>query len=586
MCSIPRVLKSECLAIIALALVACGGNETGTPKPISPTVTVSTTAAPPKEKPPFVVIAIVVDQLAAWIADERFPLLPDTGGFARLRREGTWMKDVRFDHAVTDTAPGHASLFTGAIPAEHGIFANEVIDPGTRKTMTVLTDIEASVVTEKGKSQGGVSLKRLRAETVADRIREEIPDAWIFSASYKDRGALFGGGQKPDVLLWHDRYKDEFVTGPSGDAVFPSVARSLKDELVKIHLSTWTPADPGWVKTHAPSPDKQRGEGDLENVGTTFPHSFKKAQGLGVRLSPKGDEMLLDLTRRAIEAAHAEGKKHLFASVSLSTNDYIGHVFGPSSWEAWDEIYRLDAALGKFMTDLDAKIGENNYAIVLSADHGVMRLPELAAVKNPLPRDKHWELEPDRISTRILPDALAENLEKALDKELGPGDYVLGVADPYVYLTDNTKKLDPEVRERAWRTIALELAGESGLLRSVFLQDGKLGGVLTDLPEMRKLLEHSLAADSGNIYLLPRRGSLIDTLYVKGMGTGHGSPYLYDRSVPVLARAKGRIKEGAVVEDATSFAVYARTLAALASVAPPKSAVPAASLANANEGAR
>ncbi len=562
---------------------ACGGGESrrgpvATAKTSPLGASTAPSGRPRVERRPFVVIAIVVDQFAAWVADERLPLLPETGGFARLRREGAWARDVRFDHAATDTAPGHASLFTGAIPTNHGIFANEVLDPGTRKSITVLTDIEASTVSEKGAQQGGVSLKRLTAETVADRVREEVPDAWISSVSWKDRGALFGGGRHPDLLLYHDRGRNEFVTGPRSDMPFPKIALTLKDEISKIQSSSWTLLDAKWTRAHAPSPDGQKGEGDLEHIGTTFPHSFDRAQGLGVRVSPKADEALLDLTLRSLDEAKKAGKTHIFSSTSLSTNDYVGHVFGPSSWEAWDEILRLDAALGRFMTSLDERFGKAGYALVLSADHGVMRMPEVAVVKAPTPRDKHWELEPDRVPARVLRDALAVRLQKAIQKELGPGDYVLGIADPFVYLTDNTKKLTPDEWEKLWRTAAIELASTDGIERTLFLQEGGLGGLLADQTELRRLVSHSLAKGAGSIYLLTRRGSLIDTLYVPGKGTGHGSPYLYDRSVPILARATGRIREGAELAGTLSFSTYARTLAALAGVTPPSSAEPGSSL--------
>src|SRR5262249_6972482 len=100
-------------------------------------------------------IAFVVDQLSAWVAEERFPLLPETGGFARLRREGTWAKTMRLPYSVTDTAPGHASLHTGRVPAESGIFGNELPDPtgaggfGTGR-ITFLRDPSVKMITPSG----------------------------------------------------------------------------------------------------------------------------------------------------------------------------------------------------------------------------------------------------------------------------------------------------------------------------------------------------------------------------------------------------------------------------------------------------
>ena len=85
---------------------------------------------------PRVLITIVVDQMASWMADERWATLPADGGFARLRREGLTVRQLRYEHAVTDTAPGYAALYTGAVPRDSGIFANETLGPdGNRRSI-------------------------------------------------------------------------------------------------------------------------------------------------------------------------------------------------------------------------------------------------------------------------------------------------------------------------------------------------------------------------------------------------------------------------------------------------------------------
>jgi len=101
--------------LLLLALAACSA----APRPA------------PRRGP--VVVAIIVDQLASWIADERLPLLPDSGGFARLRREGTWVRELRYAHSITETGPGHAALYSGAVPRDSGVWANEQLDDGGEK---------------------------------------------------------------------------------------------------------------------------------------------------------------------------------------------------------------------------------------------------------------------------------------------------------------------------------------------------------------------------------------------------------------------------------------------------------------------
>ena len=119
---------------------------------------------------PRLLMTIVIDQLPAWLAAARWPMLPEDGGFARLRREGL-TAELRYDHAVTDTAPGHAALYTGAVPRDSGIFANEVLgDDG--KPRSILLDDASRVVDVRGArgDRPGSSLARLRVETLADAL--------------------------------------------------------------------------------------------------------------------------------------------------------------------------------------------------------------------------------------------------------------------------------------------------------------------------------------------------------------------------------------------------------------------------------
>ena len=149
---------------LALGLLALGCST----RPAAPT-TPSTPPAAPRPAP--LVVTLVVDQFAAWIAEDRLPLLPPDGGFARLRREGTWYRHVRYGHAATDTAPGHSSLYTGQCPRESGILANELPE-GRGGRVSILRDEASRVVTNEGVTDAvGSSIARLRVDTLADALR-------------------------------------------------------------------------------------------------------------------------------------------------------------------------------------------------------------------------------------------------------------------------------------------------------------------------------------------------------------------------------------------------------------------------------
>ncbi len=165
-------LPTPLIVTLLAASVACTPSEVASP----PSATVSAAVRAPAYP---VVVTLVVDQLAAWIAYERLGELGMNGGFARLRREGTWVGAMRYEHAVTDTGPGHGALYTGAVPAASGIFANEVLDE-TGEPQSILRDPATRLITADGTiDRAGSSLGRLRVETLADRLRAEHPDAVI-----------------------------------------------------------------------------------------------------------------------------------------------------------------------------------------------------------------------------------------------------------------------------------------------------------------------------------------------------------------------------------------------------------------------
>ena len=549
----------------------------------TPTATAPSASADLTRHP--VVVTIVVDQLAAWVADERWPLLPESGGFARLRREGTRVRAMRYEHAVTDTAPGHSALYTGAVPAVSGIFANEVL--GTDGTASsILKDGTTRLLTSDAapSTRAGSSLAALRVDTVADRLRAEQPDAVILSFSLKDRGALFAGGRHPTAALWHDTQDNRFVTSSAVAPAFPSWATPFAaDALARAEGSTWTLLDPAWVEAHAATPDAEAGEGDHPGYGIVFPHSLARAKNpaFAFRMSPFADDVLLMLGLYALKAEHAEAHTTLLA-LSLSANDYIGHAFGPDSWEAWDEIARLDQSLARFLTVLDEAFGRDGYAVLLTADHGTNPMPEVGRHRycdGPDP----WKRACDA-AHRVMPGELASALKASSVAALGPGDWVTGVSDPYVYLSASARALDAARRETLREALRKTLVAVPGVA-TVY----DVSAIPTSCPpfadeSIDALVCRSVAPGArergAEFYVVLGPGSFFDPTVIVGKGTSHGSPYFYDRTVPLVVRAPGRVAAGRVV-DTTTFDTFARTASDLLGIAPPAAATGAASLATA-----
>lgn len=541
-------------AALCLALAACSSSRTA--------VNTAPVVNPPPPEPahPPVVVTIVVDQFAAWIAAERIALLPDDGGFARLRREGTWFRQMRYMHAATDTAPGHSSLYTGQPPRETGILANEIPDArGAR--VSILRDESTHVVTFDGPTDAvGSSIARLRVPTLADQLRERVPGAVIVSLSLKDRGAIFGGGRHPDATLWFDPGRDTFVTSTSFSNSLPEWARSVgnPDAVRALRATPWTVLDEPWVRAHAATPDAQPGEGDLEGWGTTFPHDFSRARrpGGAMRASPRGDQAVLRVAEAAVEHAR-NAERPMLLALSLSSNDYVGHLFGPDSWEAWDQLRQLDASLGRFFARLDTLVGPRGWSVVLSADHGIVSLPEVQTIPAARPwcandggRDP-WE-RPCGALSRLDPDVIAQELQAAAVTAIGPGTWVRGVADPYVYLTPEAQAL-PADRARRMLDAMIRRARQHAELERV-VETTTVAPSCAEGESVESLLCRSIPADSGAVlFLQSRAGAFFDAGYTLGFGTSHGSPYLFDRSVPLFVRAPGVVEEGRTIDEPIAF---------------------------------
>lgn len=543
-----------------------------------PTVAAPSASVPTKtnlsvtpQKPPHVVVAVVVDQFAAWVAEERLRELPR--GFARLLKEGTWYTDVRFAHAITETAPGHASLYTGRAPHDHGISANELWSGG--RARPIVADDTVQIVTgDEVRSDASSSIRALNGKVVADRLKEENPAAQVFAFSLKDRGTIFGAGHHPDLALWYDTKLGRFVTSTVfaralPDWMKPVTAAHVVQERLK---KPWELLDADWVRKHARAADDQRGEANYDNFGSTFPHDPMKASQpfMVFRDTPESDRLVLELALLALDHAKQPSTAPIMLAVSLSANDYIGHVFGPDSWEAWDAQLRLDASLGWFFDELDRRQGADNWSLVLSADHGVAPLPE---VSERLAKEFHaggTVRRPMGRTYRISQPQLLAAARKIAAQALGKGEWIDAFVDPYIYLSPKARELPERKRQQLTRALTDQLARYEGIAKAY--DTTQLGPTCPEDSDdsMDALVCRSVfPGRGGDFYLAMKPGYFFDPNFVPGFGTSHGNASLSDRSVPVLIRAPGVAEPGAVIKDPQSFRLYSQLLAKLLHVSAP-----------------
>jgi hypothetical protein len=419
----------------------------------------------------------------------------------------------------------------------------------------------------------------------------------IASFSIKDRGAIFGGGRRPTTTLWFDRSLDRFVTSTAFATSFPTWADALAVPTA-VRAAPWTLTDPAWVRAHAATPDDAPGEGDLGGLGTTFPHDVAHAENpaRAFTATPFADQALFDLALAALDAHRTEPGTRLVA-LSLSANDYIGHTFGPDSWEAWDELLELDARLGKFFAALDARFGTSGWAALLTADHGVTTMPEAAdaGARKWCTGDAGAGDPFGRACgkvARVFPAALGAELAAVAEATLHQPGLVSGVLDPYVYFSERGRALSSADRARlvAALTRALEKhdtvervidtrllgasdAGAADACPPAADASGADGGA-AGVPAL--VCRSFVPGHAGDLYIVLRPGNFFDPDVVVGKGTSHGSPWLFDRTVPLFARAPGRIAAGRVLDEPIAFTTFTRTLESLLGL-PPRASGDAAS---------
>jgi hypothetical protein len=456
-----------------------------------------------------VAVGIVVDQFAAWIAEERLEKLPKDGGFARLLNGGTWIKRCEYEHALTETAPAHAALYTGKTPRESGISANDVKRKDGR-VASILDDADTQLVGPEGPVSGraSVSLKQLLVPTITEALLDRDPQSVVISISTKARGAVFAGarlkpGQRPPEVVWWDERSAQVVTSTAFASRLPAWATqpALPKEF------RWD-VDGKVPKLAGTSDD---GKGEAEDLGgRKFPHSFAM-NGRNFRVTALADDLTVDLALAAAKADVAREHPTLLA-LSFSRFDYVGHRFGPESWESWDALLELDRALARLFAGLDAIYGKDGYAVVLSADHGVSPLPEF------LEREPAW--------CRGGVDPYERPCKPGVRLSSGK----LGSTDAFVY-----GERSPE-REA-------QLAAEPGVARVLDI---------CELDPKRSEVERFVwgsgppcdgAANDQLVpsyYIVPQRGS-----FFTGPPdvTSHGTPYRYDRTVPLIVHGVPKPKD-------------------------------------------
>jgi predicted AlkP superfamily pyrophosphatase or phosphodiesterase len=529
-------------------------------------------------EPPRLVLQITVDQLRGDLPVRYMDRMGE-GGFRYLYQQGTVYRDAHHAHSNTETIVGHATLATGANPSAHGMVANVWLDRTSGELVYNIEDPRFEILsadagvdrqseidpTQRVARSDGRSPAALLVSTFSDELALRYgEDSKIFGVSIKDRGAVAMAGHAGKAF-WFSKKTGDFITSSYYYEHYPDWVSEWNARRLPFEY-----AGKSWELLRERSSyffaeaDDQPYETDFPGYGRTFPHPFGPSDSRYfltlLTLSPAGDELTLDFAKSLI-AAEKLGQDDTpdYLSVSFSSTDYVGHLFGPSSLEAEDNLLRLDRTLADLFRFVDRQVGLDKTLIVLSSDHGSPEIPG---------RLREIGIEADYFNPKT-----AENLPgiDALKNRFGiEAELIKTYFHPYVYLDrEEIQKhgLDLRTVETAVAGELEQLEGIALAVSSSALRDGRIP--MTPLTE--SILRNYSPKRSGDIYIVFEPHWFINDFDGLEVASAHGSPWRYDTFVPLVFAGPG-VPSREIFQRVYTVDV-APTLAALCGVKPPSGSV-------------
>jgi hypothetical protein len=567
--------------VLALLIVACGASGGQAPSTVPPAVVPAAAApvgaplVPTAPEPPRVIVVISIDQFryeylvrfAPWFSER---------GFNRFLKHGASFDETYYRHASTFTAPGHASIGTGRVPAESGIVGNTWIersapfdeeawdwffdDTGGYTPPQPVPHVAGMKPWYSAGSNGvprycvyddrtvvsagttmGMSPASLSEDSLGDRLKQKFPNAKVVAAALKDRAAILMAGRRADAAYWFDSRLPGFVSS-SYYHYDPKLFAFNADVL------SYVPPSKLWqLSGYIPPADLQRVTFDppeawpLKNTRYlgTFDHPITDARSL--TYSPYGNDLLLDFSLQVADRAGLglDDEPDLFF-VGLSTPDYLGHYYGPDSMEVADDTVRLDRSLEKFLDALEKKYG-TRLLVAVTADHGVQSTPEIAKLRDPGIDAGRIDLRNPRKEAQFLSELppLRVEIERGLAAKLDlPFDPNAPLTNALVFFFE-----EPSLYLNWARIAELKLDGErvKRALRDVLLATGGIDHVFTNTEltastapasPLERQVRESFRADRSGDVLITLRSNWIWSYNVRN--TTHGQPLPNDQHVPLL----------------------------------------------------
>jgi predicted AlkP superfamily pyrophosphatase or phosphodiesterase len=479
----------------------------------------------PPDKPKLV-IGIVVEEMN-YNQLEKFHDKLGENGIKRLINEGTYFKNASYEYLLTQSAPGHATIATGAEPSFHGITSDDWYVPLKNEMINCTKDVSVNSI--GGSFESGLhSPINLLVSTFSDELAIATnKKAKVFSVGLRESSAILSAGHAANAAYWFDNTTGTWMSSSYYMDTLPVWVNDFNAmKFSDTYLnSTWNLLRP--MKDYADClPDSNSFEAGFNNVNY-FPYDLKKLRTRNVfnykndysllRETPFGNSLTTDFAIRLIQNERL-GKNDAtdYISICYSATDYIGHRFGPSSVEMGDAILRLDDEIKKLVTFLNDSIGKKNILIYFTAAHGISEIPAV--------------LEKNRIPSGYFRQNQALQLVRSyLNAVYGEGDWVKGFSERQVFLNrtlieDARLSLD-DVQRKIARFLVQFTGVEAAYPYSAFEANDFGNG------NLKKMINSFSPQRSGDVIVILNPGWVEkETDYV----TNHNSPYEYDSHVPLI----------------------------------------------------
>ncbi len=477
-------------------------------------------AAQAPAEPPRLILAIAVDQFSADLFAQYRQHF--TGGLGKLLTGAVFPLGYQ-SHAATETCPGHSTLLTGVHPSRSGIIANNWFQPGIARAEKRVYCAEDETDPASSSSNPVVSASHLKVPTLGDRMKAANPASRNVAVSAKDRAVVMMGGHKIDAAYW---WKGGAFTSFAGLPLAPSAQAANRTAAAIIAKGAPAFAVPAWCL-----PTQRAMAAGSATIGAGR-FALEAANPDGFRVSPRIDAATADLAIRLIDEMQlGKGAASDVLSVSFSATDYVGHAYGSEGLEMCIQMAQLDANIGRLLARLDQL--RIDYAVVLSADHGGFDAPERL--------DQQAYPRAVRVDPALLPGELARAVtaKTGIKPASGPLIYGDGAFGDYYF----SASLSADDKARASAAL-VSLLKAHGQVAAVFTSQELAAAPLpSGSPADWSLKERARASfdaqRSGDLVMLLDRAVVPIPSPGPGYVATHGSPWDYDRRVPMLFWRRG-----------------------------------------------